>query len=371
MKRYIVKVILFCFPFLGLVAFVNIYYDPGEVFHSQNREASVLMIQGKNVLKTAIPNDWTDFHLSYIQERLRMKLPKHSTVLWGSSRSSEITKELTGRKDFHNFALPGSSILDHVAMINIFEELGVLPDTIILNIDPWMFYGRKTILKEGESFYILDKDQKLQCKKGLQPYFLKAIKNMGIKPNNFFLIKEENNAWSKFTAVLSPSYFQSSVKALNKKNNSPTTRSFTPGFFTIRSDGSYSLGTWEKKNIPRVRISSRIYASLWGENFFYEASLKSEYFKLLERFTAYLQNKKTTVYYFLAPVHPLIYPSQDINYQTKMEKEIKKLSAKYHVKVLGAFNPYVYPELIEKEYFIDSYHLSSEGMNIIMKSPWQ
>jgi hypothetical protein len=196
---------------------------------------------------------------------------------------------------------------------------------------------------------------------------------LGIKNDDFFLKSEEDqNIKNKLSTIFSPSYFQSSLKTLNKSNNSETNFDFVPGFFTIRCDGSYSLGKWDKKNISRTRLSCRTYASLLGKEFFYEPSLNSNYFDLLLNFTQYLKSKKITICYFLAPVHPIIYASCNKSQNsTEMEQEIRKLANKFNVLVLGSYNPNKYPALIKNEYFIDFYHLSSEGMKIVMDQDWK
>lgn len=367
MKSYIFKTLVFILPLIFLIGAINVWVDPGEIFSNRNSEVAKEMLKGNNVIKPAMPSNWIELHKAFLEERKKKNLPKLSFAFLGSSRSSLITKDLIERNNFHNFCLPGCNIMDLVAFSNLLEQYQSLPDTLIMNLDPWMFYPRKQVLKEGDGFYILDSTKKLQCQIPLRTNFLNSIKNFGLS-DTLFPLREmvEHDFKNKATALFSPSYFQSSIKNLRILKTATTTLDYIPGHFVLRHDGTYCVSKWSKKQVEKVNISSLTHAQLAGNHFFYEGCIPTPYFNLLSQLTSYLKQKGVTLFYFMSPVHPNLYPAQTGNHFTVMEAEIRKVASLSNVGIIGSFNPYKFSTLAENRYFTDSYHVSSEGIKIIL-----
>ena len=67
-----------------------------------------------------------------------LQKPKDVIVL-GSSRSMQIGKQLFDGFDFFNNAVSGGSLEDHLAIYAMYRQHDLLPGTVILGLDPWIF----------------------------------------------------------------------------------------------------------------------------------------------------------------------------------------------------------------------------------------
>jgi len=370
MRRYIIKLIQFSLPLILIVGGFNVGYDPGEVFFNQDKETATNMINGTFSIKRAVPSNWAGIHENYLS---LCKKNNHypSFMTWGSSRNSEIKSKHFSISSYHNIILPGSTIVDYVALIGMFENNHRYPDTLILNIDPWTFYNRSPLMFEGEQVFVPNPNSKLSAGYNMYKYFLIGASILNINVNEIETEKVlEASRLEKLKHILSPSYFQSSIKNFRKPTFKKEEELYKPGYFIIRADGGYSLGKWNnseefKEATRKVALK---YKKASGDNLFCESCLAKPYFNYFEKTIKYLQKKDIKIYIFISPVHPQLYPSEDPMHETKMETKILDFCKKEQTEVIGSFNPYRYPDLIKHVYFIDAYHLSTEGMDCILNN---
>ncbi len=370
MRKYIIKIVLLFAPLLLIVFSVNYLKDPGQVFNDRSKKAAILVADGNNVQLISMPAYWGKFQEEFLTYSAEAKKTKASWALWGSSRASEVTPSMIGKKDLHNYILPGASILDYIGLFNLCEEKNYFPDTLIISIDPWINYARKLESIQNAVYYIPDVNAKVKSYSGLNKYINNNKRLFDFDPR-FYEINEAEKGGDYeaiFSHMFSPSYFQSSLKVLTKADGVSTQYFYQKGAFVIRKDGGYSLMEWSPELAASAAEEAATYKKMCGDNFFCGSCLKKPHLKNLEALIQALQKRGVVVCLFISPVHPSVYPSSNKTHSSVLEEYLVKLSRDMGICLVGSYNPYRYPELVTYSYFLDPYHISSKGMEIVTKN---
>ncbi len=353
MKKPVIKLLLFL-PLLLFIIAINTTVDPANIFHAGYEEtAAQLILSGMNVIG-----------LSNYDERLFQQYAilgatqTPDTVFIGSSRVMEMSKDVS--PDFEtcwNAGLSGAGIYDYLGIIGLYATKGSIPNRIVIGLDPWILNENN-----GDVRY-----------KSIAPY-INISQNMIEDSNKFFdffslrydLLAARIN---KYVQILSPSYFQVSIKAI-KTNSSIISNRDQFNFSTTEesvsdeairySDGSidYDL-TRRSRTIDEVDaiVKSFLAGDIYQMEDYY--TLNRQYKTTLTSLLNFLENAGTEIIIYLPPFHPDVYDylSSNPNYRMVIESEkyFRNIAEEMDIPVYGSFNPQL--THCENSYFLDGMHL--------------
>ncbi len=347
MKRFIRKILFAALPVLAALIVVNYYGDAARLFdNNYEKEIADILKSGKYV--TNISN--------YDERIFQKEVIKNfkscpDVVILGSSRTLLIKPEYLENQPTFNNSVSGASIEDLVAIYQMYKARNMLPKKIILGIDPWTFNknnGQKrwqSLMNEYYSFFNEKKDTKA-----------------GLYTKN-----------KKYAELLSPSYFQSSLKNIpaiihGNRNPKPTTETHNKAN-TKLTDGSlvYSEEYRDASASDiEAKVKTYLSGSIYGIEKFDSLSTKAiESFNLLIKD---IQVNNIEIIFFLAPYHPIVYDAISKNYQMviKAEEYVLKYSAINNIKVYGSFDPGK-AGLIKSDFY-DGMHCKENAIKTILNN---
>ena len=328
-KKLFYKLILLA-PSVLLLSSINFFVDPAHQFSAgyENKVAKILL-SGRNAV-----------NVDNYDERL---LQKHyiaglrsapEIIVLGSSRSMQIEKNLFPGKTFFNHSVSGGSIEDYYSIYAMYKNKHTLPSTVILTIDPWVLnrnHGQRRWISVQEFYNSL-----ADAKMGKFKIFysrLAAVRN-------------------KITLLFSPSYLQSSLRALYRTIRIPAkpdmfyaSDGVPPEYATKMSDGSLSYPAKEvnpskeelKKSVLSYTQSEPIY-SLGGYH-----AIDKNYVHQLQHFIDILKTDNVDVIIFLPPYHPFVYDylirSDKYSIIGTAEDTVRMIAQKNNLLLLGSYNP--------------------------------
>lgn len=328
-KKLFYKLILLA-PSVLLLSSINLFVDPAHLFSAgyENKVAKILL-SGRNAV-----------NVDNYDERL---LQKHyitglrsapEIIVLGSSRSMQIGKNLFPGKTFFNHSVSGASMEDYYSIYAMYRNRHILPSTVILSIDPWVLnrnHGQRRWMSVQEFYYSLA-DPKMS-KYDTFYSRLTAIKN-------------------KITSLFSPSYLQSSLRALYRTIRNPAkpdvfyaSDGVPPEFATKMSDGTLSYSAKDvnpsnealKKAVLTYTRSEPVYSL--GR---YHA-IDENYVHQLQYFIDILKTDNVNVIIFLPPYHPFVYDylirSDEYSIIGTAEDTVRMIAQKNNLLLLGSYNP--------------------------------
>ena len=363
------QLLIILFPLILLITLVNYNIDPGNIFKTRRFEKNIekTLQSGRNAA-FAITMSQVD-EVKLLRDTIQtFSKPKHLVVI-GSSRSFAINSSLFPNTSFYNASISSCSLADMFAIYHLFEKAHLEPKNIILSIDPEFFIS---------DYFPRDE---------LYDDFHAASKVMGIKFSKRKLIIQQltrmQNRLMKFLEVVSPAYFQNSIKfLLFSQNKIPfkelekgqginlkkmtwwdTTDITAPGGI-IFPDGSrewsqFSLAMDEntKKTVVLKQIEESKRFRLKNQR------IKDRNQFIFKHFIEHLQKNNIHVVFFLSPYHPISH-----NYERKKfkhpitincEKYIRELANAYHIKVIGSYK--LKPLGLKAEDMLDEHHIKREA----------
>lgn len=365
MKKLFTRIILALLIPLLFIAAISYYADPGEIFHDNSKTISQILQNHQNVALNLIPANWSGIQIEMVKS-FKKNNTTPQTVIWGNSRSAEITQTTLQAKSFFNHVLPGANILDYVALLGLYEQESSLPETIILTIDPLLFYPNKA---NGE-FFIQDPNTKiLQPRKGLEIYCKKGLilldSTLTLQKN--FPISELPPSFSyKLKMLLMPDYFQTALRSIGKPSVTAITDTQKDGYFILRQDGGYSLTNPEWINDTQVSARADKFFKATKGIYFCDACIKNEYYQLFKTLLIYLsQKQKRNIILFFSPIHPTAYQQFTKTESILLETETKRFDDSLQIAYIGSYNPYLFNLDKTSKAFIDEIHLSQSAMQTL------
>lgn len=171
---------------------INYFGDAANLF-SNSYELKIIQILYNNHNVKNVTNV-TNYDERVFQRELINKLDrKLDIVVLGSSRVMTIQSEYFNNQTLINNGVAGASIEDIIAIFQMYKNKKILPKKIILGIDPWIF----NINNNQKRWLSIKKEYYNYCNEELE--------------NTVSILN------SKYTQFFSPSYFQKSLKNLQKK----------------------------------------------------------------------------------------------------------------------------------------------------------
>lgn len=363
LRKYLVTLL----PIAICVIATNLTIDPGAIFQNRSLEKQILnsLKQGQNAAFAITMSQLDETYI--IRHRIAEMPDTPEIVVLGSSRSFPISSEFFVHKKFYNASISSASFADYLAIFNILEKSDHLPRTIIMDLDPDQF--------------VLP----IEAKENLFQDYKEMSKKIGLintKQEILLSINHEYNSLSKkIQGLLSPSYFQYSIKYFLIKNNLiridgtnlqeqdikifkqtwwPTLEQSAPGG-VIFPDGSREWSSRELKMDHATKEKQILFnMSQMKRLKKHDQELQHENIVLFEKFLQYILYKKVNLVLYLPPHHHYLYNYELQHYQrpviTESEKFIKELANKYHLRVFGSFDPNVLS--FNDADFVDHHHLT-------------
>jgi hypothetical protein len=345
------KVIMFT-PLLLLLVTVNYISDPAGLFGETEKEAKLAELLAEKRNACIISN---------YNERLLQKLYIESIsespdiIVLGSSRSMQISQDQFTDRTLFNNCVSNGVIQDYISIIQIYRDCGFKPSTVIIGIDPW----------------VLNKNNNISRWQQFQSEYKKALYR--ISSNKAASILKLPRINQKYLMLLSPSYFQNSIRFLvnkpEKKNFFYEAKNLDSDVSIKRADGSLLPGRADReKSEETVLLDALSAVSDYRLAKFIKPD--RQLLEILDDLVVSLQNDKINVIFFLPPYHPVTYKmmmeSKSYKIVASVEDSIRTLAIKRNVKVLGSYNPITCS--LDGSDFYDRYHPRREAIARIFKA---
>lgn len=335
MRKFLYRIIIISTIISSIVTIINYFGDAGNLFSESYEKKIVEMLKLNNV--TNISN----FDERAFQRELINSLEKKPDIIAiGSSRVLSIDSDYFNDQIFINNGVSGASIEDLIAIYQMYKSKDILPNEIILGVDPWIFNDNN-----GQNRW-------LSIEKEYKNYYNKEESKINL---GFTILK--------YTQLFSPSYLQASLKiVLTEKKLTPTTRKNNPGRTKLK-DGSLV----EAQDVREITINQLDYAVqgyIQNKQYSIEGFNRISPVKFIEFQNLCLNilenNIKLT--FFLSPYHPLVYQKIENDYDIVLdvEKEIIRFAEKKNIKLVGSYSPT--KAGFNKRDFFDGLHLQKRSV---------
>lgn len=325
-----VQRILLLLPLLFAMLTVNWFVDPAHLRAPDAYERSVakMLAQGKAV--TNVVNDDASAILEY---HILTQTSAPQVLLLGTSKSKGVNSEFFPGQTFFNAALSGSGMGDLVVIYDMYENRGLAPSEVILEVNPWLLMGGR--VSQVPRFETRRAELEWKLLRGDAPY----------RPGRQ---KRARSSESIYLRMLTPDYFQTSLLAWmsSARNGGGELREYHTGDplsgTTYFPDGSIlvpphmlaNLGT----EIPEA------YALKYGSDppGGIPAQIDPYQRKVFEAFIQHLVASGVKVTFYLPPYHPTSYklmmdsPNRIV---TDIQQYFVDLAQTNGLTVIGSFDP--------------------------------
>lgn len=337
MRKFIYKTSVSAILILIFLVSTNYFGDAAKLYGiDYEKKMATILLSGENV--TNISN--------YDERKLQKEIIENiqktpNIVILGSSRTMLINNEYFPDKFLVNNSVSGASLEDLISIYQIYKSNDMIPEKVIIGIDPWLFneYNNQSRWKTLENEYN------------------KFLKKNSISKNNFY----------KYKQLLSPSYFQSSLKELSRNSDPQATLVKYNRSNTKLTDGSMTYSkTYRESSHNDINLKAQKYiqGNVYSlENF---KKLSPTIIKEFELLIMDCKINNTQIMFFLAPYHPVVYDGIVRDYPMVLETEefIINFAKKQSIEVVGSFNPSKIG--VDENYFYDGMHSKEEGIKIIL-----
>ena len=344
--RFITKLVLVLLPAFIILVSVNYFGDAANLF-SGNYEIRIAkgMLSGNNVTNVA------DYNERLVQRYVvgHSKMCPEVLVI-GSSRTLEIDSSYFPGKTFFNNSVSGASIEDLVAIYEMYEQKACKPKNIIIGLDPWTLNKNS-----GQTRWVAINSE--------YNAFLRELNKDTIT---------QNDDMNRYSQLISPSYFISSLNALIKSRKLAIVKTTNNPMMTRLSDGSVSYGADYRNRTPaQISDMAKEYAkvnNIYSVENFNELSPQAIF--LLESLVAKLEKEHVGITFFLSPYNPIVYHIFETNKQysqiSQSEIYYRDLAKKHGITVIGSFNPRACD--MDETLFWDGMHSKPAGLKKLLEA---
>lgn len=218
---------LLCVPIALVLVTVNYKVDPGGKYSKANFYKTVTeqLAKGKNIVITE------KFH-NYLGPKLIMNLLQNQKkaneiTLIGSSRIMPVSAEMVHEENFMNYGVHGAHLGDLIGMYELLRQKDILPKKLIIDLSPLIFmydHNPKPAFKEAFEAFISRTSGKAKA---------------DLKKESFLELAKDK--FDYYSELLSPRYFQQSIKFLGKDDSDKK---------DVHSKFKFAQG--KEKNDPKV-----------------------------------------------------------------------------------------------------------------------
>lgn len=339
MKQFLNKTIFISILVLATLISVNYFGDAARLFSvGYEKKIADIVLTGSNA--TNISN--YDERL-FQKELITRMMYSPEVVILGSSRTMLINKDYFIKNQYvFNNSVSGASIEDLIAIYQLYKSNNLLPKRIFIGIDPWTFNENN----------------------GQQRW-----KSLSNEYNDFIGLNNiEKSTLFKYSELISPSYFQSSIKNLQKRNSEPeSTITKYNKTNTKFSDGSISYGQQYRlasgKEID-AKANNYISGRIYGITHFYKISnrIQNNFFNLIND----MIDEGIDISLVLVPYHPIVFEVIKDKYSIVLntEQELKKFAVRKNISIYGSYDPKMLN--FDNSFFYDGMHCNENGIKAIM-----
>ncbi|HME42582.1 MAG TPA: hypothetical protein VKF36_05800 [Syntrophorhabdales bacterium] len=344
------KGFLLVFLFLLLVtAAFNFETDCSGIFRPNKglKGVALNLINGKMVAGYMGRNDERELERLIVENYPGQR----DTIALGSSRTMVLRKRFIrgGNVDFFNNSVSGAIIEDYIAIVGLYRRKGVLPKTVIIGIDPWIFNKNNRLGSEFwrvlESYY---REMVAEFPKGARGRTLVAS-----------ITEPRSDVASSYEQLINLEYTLQNWDYLQKGKKLYVTDTVNVDDIIREPDGSvdfpYNLRFGTMAQIGLRGLPPIIYRD-------FEALSGTE---LFEDLLHYLKTHGVAVVLLLPPLHPDVYQAclNDPKYSItiKVEAYLRQLARDNGFTMVGSFDPGKYG--FRAEDFADEIH----GHESVMK----
>ena len=342
MNKFLKQILFFVSFFFLTISIISYFGDAGAIFYLKDNY--------KYVAKNLLNNKFVIIRVN-LDERLLQKeiienesiLPE--TIVLGSSRVMQLSKNIAGGRSLMNNAVSGCSIEDIAAILNLYKtKFNALPKKIILGLDPWTLN-----INNGQNRY-------RSIEKNYNSFFSYS--------DNFTQLKLLKYKLKEIIQLIVPSYFSASIKSiLSFRKSISISDSLLEGISSKLPDGSI---TYDKSyNNPSSQQRERairdfINGPIYGIEKF--KTINSDKYIELKKVISYLHNRNCDITLILSPYNQTVYKyiSNNPKYRNVLESEIifKNIAKENNIILKGSFNPNMLK--IRNEDFLDGMHIRKE-----------
>ena len=355
MKKLLIRILYFL-PLACVLFAVNYYADPANMFHQSTvTRLSDILLSGKNAAYSS-PN----FDERLLQRRLINHFDhKMNIVVLGSSRVMNFGNNIFPNRMVFNSFVSGATLQDLMAIYFMYRSRNLLPDTMIVGLDPWMLNHNnkqdnwQTLAQEYQQMLTI------------------------VKPDTSTEQGTLKLKWKKLSELFTFSYFQTSLKSLirnkgriDRNNVYETLNSTEDCCYTKLADGRvyYNKAYREKTSIQIVAEAERYARNkpVYSLGSFNQAdpSLTA----LLKAFLIQIKSDGPVLILFLPPYNPVAY--QIITDQPKYhmvarsEKLFRDFARDNNIALFGSYNPSTFD--LKPGDFFDGMHFRDETLKKII-----
>ncbi len=336
-------------PILLFMIWVSYYVDPSAFFHGEKfeLEAALALHEGHSLseYEQLDERQINNLHIA------NTDLPYEVAVL-GSSRGLQLGEEFFEDTRFYNYGMVSAAYID---LCNIFYTMvkeDKVPENLIMVLDPWVFYQ--------DEFYIDRRSDVVLY----QEYLTLALGQESdyVEPDNT----------DEYEALLSPSFFQSSVEYYLKGGSTGEGPEVLTGDIYNQSseikryDGTI-IYTNEYRNREQDFIDLDALTLAGMESSFLHGfvELKQDGKDKFRELLDYILSHDTNVIFLLTPYHPIMYDnevlkSEDYPGMLQVEEYIHTLGRMYDIPVHGSYDPKKVG--CDNSHFYDGIHVTADGI---------
>jgi hypothetical protein len=349
-KRWLKRLFIIVAALLAGVALFNLLVDGVGVFRFNKglKYAATNLLQGRMVAGPLGIYDERELQKLVVQQYPS----RRDIIAIGSSRTLQLRKRfLKGPMDFFNHSVAGVCMEDYMAILGLYRSSGLLPKTVILAIDPWIF-NRENGLPAG--WKILDRYYREMSEE---------IDATGPRSKSLINTGKMVESVSKVMQLVNLEYTLQNWGYFRKGKRLYVTDRIDIDDFVREPDGSLhfpggtrSVKEAEKQDGPGYAMPEQFiknFDSLYGTEMF-------------EGLVRYLTVRDVKVIFLLPPLHPTAYQSCIDNPKCqvllKVEPYLRNLALRFHARVIGSLDPRKYG--FTSQDFSDTIH----GREIVMKT---
>jgi hypothetical protein len=317
--RWLTIGIVFIVAVLAATAVFNYRIDSLGLFHPNKglSHAVKSLFDGKMVAGP-MSYDERDFQRIVVE----MSDKPFEVIAIGSSRTMVLRKRFVGPdRSFFNHSVAAASLEDIISVVGIYRARGMMPQTVILGLDPWMFKEKNGLVKW----------------QSIGLYYKKMLAEIYGKDVTINLARR-----NKFQELINLEYTLENISSIKKGKAKRLYLTATADIddFVREPDGSiqFPYVARYKKDEETQSLARQWIARPENHltNFTAVANMR-----IFEDFVTYLQKHGTKVVFFLPPFHPITYEKirETTRIVEEVETSLRALADKKGIQVLGSYDP--------------------------------
>lgn len=315
-------------PLLGLLIFVNCYFDPANIFHNVSRPIADSLMDGKATFITS-----GNMNERLVKQYMIEDMAEHvDCLVIGPSTIFGVRKEHTGEESYYNLGVSGADFYDIMAQFALLDINEKKADRIIICMDTTLFNG---------TLY-----QSLTRNAPWKPYAQYMLDVLDGKQPTVPERDTSAERTEQFRQLFSITYFQSCMEYIKANGSLKIPRW---GVADAEYEGAYYLpdgsmvygSTKEEDTLAIVKDSATNYDLDYQFTAYGHLSVQSKTY--FDKLIGHLQEQGTEVDLFICPLCPTLWDRCDGEHYPilqEVEDFAYEMAGKYNLQVIGSHNPY-------------------------------